>query len=108
MRAMTRAIAIAFLCATVACAPAGRGRTVSLVISNGTVVTMDGGHRVVPAGAIAIDGTDIVAVDSAESVREHYSARETIDAGGGVILPGLINTHTHAPMVLYRGLADDL
>ena len=37
-----------------------------------------------------------------------FAARETIDAAGAVVMPGLINTHTHAPMVLYRGLADDL
>jgi 5-methylthioadenosine/S-adenosylhomocysteine deaminase len=59
-------------------------------------------------GAVAIDGRDIVAVGPAADVAAAYLAKETIDAGGDVIMPGLINTHTHAPMVLYRGLADDL
>ena len=84
------------------------GREVSLVITNGRVVTMDAAHRVIENGAVAIDGADIVAVDSAEAIDGIYSGRETIDAGGAVVMPGLINTHTHAPMVLYRGLADDL
>ena len=83
-------------------------RQVSLVITNGIVVTVDGGNRVIDSGAVAIDGTDIVAVDTAENVRRQFRGRQTIDAAGQVVMPGLVNTHTHAPMVLYRGLADDL
>ena len=83
-------------------------RNVSLVITNGIVVTMDGGRRVLENGAVAIDGADIVAVDTAEAVRKQFRGAETIDAAGRIVLPGLINTHTHAPMVLYRGLADDV
>jgi 5-methylthioadenosine/S-adenosylhomocysteine deaminase len=87
-------------------APAAR--QVSLVVTNGIVVTMDGPGRVLPNGGVAIDGTDIVAVDTADNIRQQFRGRDTIDAGGKVVMPGLINTHTHAPMVLYRGLADDL
>jgi 5-methylthioadenosine/S-adenosylhomocysteine deaminase len=83
-------------------------RSVSLVVTGGTVVTVDGNDRVLASGAIAIDGRDIVAVDSASVIAQRFSATRTIDATGLVVLPGLINTHTHAPMVLYRGLADDL
>jgi 5-methylthioadenosine/S-adenosylhomocysteine deaminase len=83
-------------------------RQVSLVITSGTVVTMDGSGRVIPNGAIAIDGSDIVAVDAADTIQRQFRGTETIDATGHVVLPGLVNTHTHAPMVLYRGLADDL
>src|ERR1041385_6540568 len=83
-------------------------RQVSLVITNGIVVTDDGGNRVIDSGAAAIDGTDIVAVDTTENVRRQFRGRQTIDAAGQVVMPGLVNTHTHAPMVLYRGLADDL
>src|SRR3954468_22840351 len=86
----------------------GGPRTVSLVVANGTVVTVDAGRRVIVRGAVAIDGRDIVAVDTAAAIAAGYRGRDTIDAGGGVVMPGLINTHTHAPMVLFRGLADDL
>lgn len=83
-------------------------KPVSLLITGGTIVTMDAGRRVLTPGAIAIDGTDIVSVGDPQVVVPHVSPRTTIDARGLVVLPGLINTHTHAPMVLYRGLADDL
>jgi len=83
-------------------------RQVSLVVTGGIVVTMDAGRRVIANGAVAIDGADIVAVDGAEAIRRRFRGTETIDAAGHVILPGLVNTHTHAPMALYRGLADDL
>ncbi len=83
-------------------------RQVSLLVTGGTVVTVDAAGRVIPVGAVAIDGTDIVAVDTAENIAKQFRGRETIDATGQIILPGLINTHTHAAMVLYRGLADDL
>jgi 5-methylthioadenosine/S-adenosylhomocysteine deaminase len=81
---------------------------VSLIVTNGVVVTGDAAGRVIPAGAVAVDGADIVAVDTAAAIAKQFRGAETLDAGGGIIAPGLINTHTHAPMVLYRGLADDL
>ncbi|HTM25989.1 MAG TPA: amidohydrolase [Vicinamibacterales bacterium] len=83
-------------------------QTVSLVVTNGIVVTVDSARRVIPRGAVAIDGRDIVAVDAADVVAARFRGRDSIDAGGAVVMPGLINTHTHAPMVLFRGLADDL
>jgi 5-methylthioadenosine/S-adenosylhomocysteine deaminase len=88
---------------------AGEGmRTVSLVVTNGQVVTMDGSRRVLASGGVAIDGDRIVAVESTDDLARHFRAMQAIDARGGIIMPGLVNTHTHAPMVLYRGLADDL
>jgi len=83
-------------------------RTVSLVVTNGIIVTVDRDKRVIERGGVAIDGRDIVAVDTADRIAAGYRGRDTIDASGAVIMPGLINTHTHAPMVLFRGLADDL
>jgi 5-methylthioadenosine/S-adenosylhomocysteine deaminase len=83
-------------------------RSVSLVVTNGVVVTVDATRRVIEGGAVAIEGRDIVAVDTAPAIAARFRGRDTIDAAGGVIMPGLINTHTHAPMVLFRGLADDL
>jgi 5-methylthioadenosine/S-adenosylhomocysteine deaminase len=83
-------------------------RSVSLIVTNGIVVTMDPARRVIQDGAVAIDGTDIAGVGPAADVAARFRGRETLDAQGQIVLPGLINTHTHAPMVLYRGLADDL
>lgn len=81
---------------------------VSLVVTGGAVVTMDADRRVLDPGAVAIEGARIVAVDTPEAIAARYTARDTIQARGHIVLPGLINTHTHAAMVLFRGLADDL
>ncbi len=108
---MPRTIApsIAAVLAALSIASAQTGpRGVDLVIANGTVVTMDPAGRVLRPGSIAIDGTDIVAIDRPEIIRQQFRGTDTIEAWGSVIMPGLINTHTHAPMVMYRGLADDL
>ena len=83
-------------------------RAVSLIITGGVIVTMDDERRVLTPGAIAIAEDGIVAVGSPDSVQKEYIADDTIEASGKIVLPGLINTHTHAPMVMYRGLADDL
>ena len=72
---------------------------VSLLVSGGTVVTMDGTGRVIPLGAVAINGDKIVEVGSADDMSQRYSAGQRIDARGQVVLAGLINAHTHAPMV---------
>jgi 5-methylthioadenosine/S-adenosylhomocysteine deaminase len=69
---------------------------------------MDDSRRVLAPGGVAVAGTDIVGVGTPEDIAARFSAAETIDAAGQVVLPGLINTHTHAPMVLYRGLGNDL
>src|SRR5438132_4151826 len=81
---------------------------VDLIVSGGTIVTMDDARRVVDNGAIAITRGHIVAVGQRGEIENKYQARETIDAAGRIIVPGLINGHTHIPMTLFRGLADDL
>lgn len=83
-------------------------RSASLIITAASVVTLDPERRVLSPGSVVVDGRTIVAVDRPEVVRQTYTAVDVIDVPHGVVLPGLINTHTHAPMVLYRGLADDL
>jgi 5-methylthioadenosine/S-adenosylhomocysteine deaminase len=79
-----------------------------LVIAGGIVVTVDGQGRVLNPGSVAIRANRIVAVDTPERIAREYPSKDVIDATGRVVMPGLINTHTHAPMVLYRGLGDDL
>lgn len=83
-------------------------RAVSHIVTGGIVVTMDGRERALSPGAVAVDNGRIAAVDTPAAIAAAYTAPEVIDASGSVVMPGLVNTHTHAPMVLYRGLADDL
>src|SRR2546428_8253064 len=101
-----------FIAALLALAAVGAGqparRAVSLVVIGGTVVSGNATHQILTPGAVAINGTDIVGVDRPDAIASQFNAAETIDARDQVVLPGLINTHTHAPMVMYRGLADDL
>jgi 5-methylthioadenosine/S-adenosylhomocysteine deaminase len=100
--------AVAAGCLAIAASLVAAPRQVGLILTGGTVITMDGAHRVLGPGAVAVDGTDIVGVDAPEAIAAQFTARNTIDTKGKIVLPGLINTHGHAPMVLYRGLADDL
>ena len=79
-----------------------------LIVRGGTVVTMDDARRVIDDGAVAIKAGRIVAVGTRAEIERGYGARELIDATGKVVIPGLINGHTHVPMTLFRGLADDL
>jgi 5-methylthioadenosine/S-adenosylhomocysteine deaminase len=76
-----------------------------LLLKNALVITMDEQYTVHQPGSIAIAGQIIAAVG--DSARE-FTAAEVVDCAGRVVMPGLINAHTHAPMTLLRGLADDL
>ena len=87
---------------------ANAAERVDIIIRGGTVVTMDGSSRVIENGAVAVKGERIIAVGSASDIAAKYTAARTINAAGKVVMPGLINTHTHVPMVLFRGIADDL
>jgi 5-methylthioadenosine/S-adenosylhomocysteine deaminase len=78
-----------------------------ILVSGGTVVTMDANRRVLDDGAVAIRGERIVEVGPAADLRARYRAAREIPAAGRIVLPGLVNAHSHAPMVLFRGIADD-
>ncbi len=78
-----------------------------LLVTNGTVITMDGEDSVIENGSVAVKGEDIAAVGK-KSELSAFKASRIIDARGGIIMPGLINSHTHASMSIFRGLADDL
>jgi 5-methylthioadenosine/S-adenosylhomocysteine deaminase len=79
-----------------------------LLITGGTVVTMDPARRVVEDGAVAVRGDIIIAVGTRAELEARFDAARHVDATGKLVLPGLINGHTHAAMSLFRGLADDL
>lgn len=85
-----------------------RMQRVDLLVLNGTLVTMDKAHSVIEDAGIAVAGGRIVAVGSSRDIIRMYTAPERVDASGKIIIPGLINGHTHIPMTLFRGLADDL
>jgi 5-methylthioadenosine/S-adenosylhomocysteine deaminase len=79
-----------------------------LLIVGGTVVTMDKDRRVIEDGAVAVKDGKIVSVGTRSAVTENLRAKQVINAQGKAVIPGLINTHTHIPMGLFRGIADDL
>ncbi len=79
-----------------------------LLVTGGTVLTLDGDRSVIEDGAVAIVGERIAAVGGAAELAARYPSARTIPAAGRVVMPGLINSHTHVPMTLFRGLADDL
>ena len=76
---------------------------VGLILTPGTLVTMDATRRVLQDGAIAVQGDTIVAIDSSQKIEAMYGSGKVIDARGALILPGLINAHTHMSMSLFRG-----
>jgi 5-methylthioadenosine/S-adenosylhomocysteine deaminase len=79
-----------------------------LIISGGTVLPMAPGSQPIEDGAVAVKGGEIVAVGAAADLLEQASGAEVLDAGGGLIIPGLVNAHTHLGMTVLRGYADDL
>ncbi|MGD2186162.1 MAG: amidohydrolase [Desulfobacterales bacterium] len=79
-----------------------------LVIHNGTIVTVNAKFEIIPDGLICIKSGRLQRIESMSSQKPLPAADESIDADGGLIMPGLVNTHTHLPMTLFRGLADDL
>jgi 5-methylthioadenosine/S-adenosylhomocysteine deaminase len=81
---------------------------VDTLLVGGTVVTMNKEFQIFVDGAIAIRDDSIVAVGTTEALAPVCTADVTIDCTGQVIMPGLVNAHTHVPMTLLRGLNDDL
>src|SRR5712692_5434021 len=97
-----------FLFTTYLQAQSAKKEKVDLLVSGGTVVTMNGERHIIEDGAVAVKGDVIVTVGSRASIEAKYAAAQTINAGGKLVLPGFINGHTHAPMTLLRGLKDDV
>lgn len=79
-----------------------------LILSGRYLLTMDQEQRVIEEGGVAIAGDTILAVDKAADLLARYPGARVMAEPHGLIMPGLVNVHTHAPMSLFRGLADDL
>lgn len=78
------------------------------LFKNAIVLTMDETLTQYSPGAVAVSGDQIIAVGMEADLLAQYTADEVIDCDGRVLMPGLVNAHTHVPMTLLRGLADDL
>jgi len=102
------ALACVFIMSPISSVAAFAPKSVDLVVRGGFVVTMDERGSIIEDGAVAVSRGRIVAVGKRVDIDKTYAGRETIEARGRIIMPGLINGHTHIPMVLFRGLADDL
>lgn len=81
---------------------------IDLLLVNALVLTMDKEMHQYEPGAVAIKGDSILAVGPEAEIRKEYSASQVMDCEGKILMPGLVNAHTHVPMTLLRGLADDL
>ncbi len=98
---MHRICSFFFLVATLAAAPA------DWIWSARWVITEDAQHRVIENGAVAVTGGRIVAVGTRAEIDAKFQAQHRLDRPHAILAPGLINTHTHAAMSLFRGIADD-
>lgn len=77
------------------------------LIKNAKIITMDPSRRTFDCGAIAVDASRIVAIGDSAELQHQYAGAEVIDAKGMLVIPGLINAHTHIYQCLYKGLGDD-
>jgi 5-methylthioadenosine/S-adenosylhomocysteine deaminase len=101
-------LAMTLLCVGNGACAQGSKEAADLLVSGATIVTMDGDRHVFEEGAVAVKGDAIVAIGPGKEILAKYEAKQKIDANGKLIMPGLINGHTHIPMVLMRGLIDDV
>lgn len=83
-------------------------QSVDLLLFNAHILTMDEHLHQYRSGAVAIHGHSIVAVGPENDLKAAYQAAQVFDCKGKILMPGLVNAHTHIPMTLLRGLADDL
>lgn len=97
---------LAALALPAACA--GDAQTIDLIVRGDHVLTMDPEQSVIADGAVAVDDGMIVAIGPAAEIMASYQANEVLAGAGKVVMPGLINGHSHAAMTLLRGIADDL
>ena len=102
LRSFSRIAALLALCAAAWAEPA------DWIYTARYVVTMDAQRRLIDDGAVAVRGQNIVGVGKRVDIEKQFQARQRLDRPDAILMPGLINTHAHAAMSLFRGLADDL
>jgi 5-methylthioadenosine/S-adenosylhomocysteine deaminase len=87
---------------------AGAPQACDLLLDGGIVLTLDAADRRLGDGVVAITGDRIVAVESGTTARARFVPRERIDARRRLVMPGLVNTHNHTPLVITRGMVEDM
>lgn len=112
LRLLSTCLALLLIVVPAVGASAQRARAaasrVDLIVRGGTIVTMDGGRRVIENGAVAVERGRVVAVGASADIARRFTSAQVIDARGRAVIPGLVNGHTHVPMSLFRGIGDDL
>src|SRR6267378_837723 len=106
-RSLTLVLAFPFLLLSSLWSQATKEKA-DLIVTRGTVVTMDGARAIYDDGIVVVKGDTIVAVGPRRELEARYTASQTIDAKNKLVLPGFINGHTHVPMTLFRGIHDDV
>jgi 5-methylthioadenosine/S-adenosylhomocysteine deaminase len=81
---------------------------IDVLITGGTALLLDSQNTAINESSVAIKGSDIEAIGTAEELAQKYKAKKTIDARNSLVMPGFVNCHTHAAMTCFRGIADDL
>lgn len=79
-----------------------------IVFKNAIILSINNEFKIFEPGALAVKGSNIAAVGEQDYILSEYEAEETIDCEGKILMPGLVNTHTHMPMAVFRGVMDDL
>ena len=79
-----------------------------VLITNATVLTLDDDDSIIDNGAVAIEGDRITAVGASDDIRRRFPEVESLDATGKAVMPGLINSHTHAVLLVLRGTVEDM
>lgn len=82
--------------------------SIDMLVCADHVLTMNDGCEIIRNGAVAVNGTDIVAVGRADDLQQRFAPKSIIEGSKHVLMPGLVNTHCHAAMAYFRGLADDM
>ncbi len=102
----SRGLVAVAVAASLAAGPAAGAEDADLIVRNALVLTMDGARRVLDPGVVVVRGDTIAAVGGPELL-ERFRSQDVIDAGGDIVMPGMINLHNHIPMVAFRGLGED-
>ena len=83
-------------------------QNIDMLIEGGTIITMDGNRTLIENGVLAVSGDKIVAVMPKDQMPAGTEAKTVINAAGKVVMPGLVNAHSHLAMTLFRGFVEDL